>query len=311
MTPTKTIGKVADFAASIRTKQGSAGQPDELIVDPYFQEDPVIAQAIEYAIKSRKNLLLVGPTGCGKSCLALNVMARLNERCEIHCLDGDTSVDNLMGKLLVTIDDKDNTVTDLALGPALRAYLEGKILLLEEIDMAVPDILASIHRIMETNQKFYVSNIGAQKILQKHKNFCVMGTANTIGTGEDTLIYAGTKPMNLAFMNRWSITIRMDYLPLDKEIKVLMDKTGIDQVMAYKMVRIANAVRDAANPQRIGGTLGSERIMSPTSTRDLLEWASAVIGMGIDFMTAAKYAFLNRVSDSDKDIVQGFIENEI
>jgi cobaltochelatase CobS len=307
------INEAETFASTIRNanKTLPAGLPDELVVDPFFQEDPVVARVIEFAIMKNKNLLIVGPTGCGKSCLAINVLARMKERGEIFSCDGEVSVDNLIGKLLVTVDKSGNSMTSPAPGAALRAYVEGKKLLLEEVDMAVPDILASLHRIMEINQQFYVCNIGAQEIIPKNKRFSVIATANTIGTGEDTFMYAGTKPLNQAFMNRFSLTIKMGYLDSARETKVLVNKTGIDQAIAMKLVAVANDVRDAADPKRMRGAPGAARLVSVVSTRDCIEWADAIVGMGLKPKDAAEYAFLSRISETDQDIIRTFISNRI
>jgi len=312
MAATAKVGDMSNFAASIRSKTGSAGQPDELRVDPNFEEDPTVAPVVEFAIKRRKNLLIVGPTGCGKSCLAINVMARLKERCEIFSCDGTTSTEELIAVPIATVDAKGIGITDVRFGAALRAYGEGKGLLLEEVDHGQPDIYAALHRIMEVNQPFYVCNVPGvvnQPVLPRHKDFFVIATANTIGTGEDTFIYTGTKALNAAFMNRFSLTVMMDYLPPAKEIEVLKKKTGIDEPTAKKMVQIANDVRDAANPKRKGGAPGSAKIASVISTRDLIEWCDLVIGMSKKPKIAAEYAFLNRIADADRDVVTTFITN--
>jgi hypothetical protein len=82
--------------------------------------------------------------------------------------------------------------------------------------------------------------------------------------------------------------------------------------MATKMVEVANTVRDMANPKRVvGGTPGSAKIASVISTRDVLEWASAVVGMGIGARVAAEFAFLNRTSDVDADVIRTAVRNSI
>ena len=290
------------------------GDLDELKVDPHFEEDPKTAKVLEFAIKRRKNVLMVGPTGCGKSSLAINVMARLNERGEIFSCDGETSTDTLIGKPWITKDsDTGEGITVIAYGAALRAYKLGKCLLLEEVDVAVPDILASLQRIMETQSKFYICNIGIEEVIPRDKNFLVIATANTIGTGEDTFMYAGTKPLNMAFMNRFGLTIKMDYLDKDREIKVLMNKTGIDKNIASSLVDVANDVRDASDPSRIASssTPGGQRLVTTISTRDLLEWSDAIVGMSMTPDEASEYAFLNRNSETDRDIIKTFISNRI
>jgi len=299
----QTLTDIQDFASSIRSKTSSSGQADELKLDPHFEEDPGVSKVIEFAIKRRKNLLLVGPTGCGKSSLAIQVSARLKERLEIVSLDGETSTDHVIGKPWI-IQENGQTVTKMAKGAVLRAYSEGKGVLLEEVDMAQADILASVHRILETQSKFYVSNIGEQEIFPRHRDFFTIATANTIGTGEDTFMYSGTKPLNQAFMNRFSLTVLMDYLPADKEKKVIVAKTGIDPDLAEQLVASAGDVRQAR-------TSATDRIASTVSTRDLLEWADAILGLGLTPMEAAWFAFLNRINEADRDIIKTFIENRV
>ena len=303
------LNTIQDFASKLRSKKTGTGQPNELKVDPHFEEDPEAAKVIEFAIKRRKNLLLVGPTGCGKSSLAINVMARLKETAEIFSCDGETCTDNLIGKPWAIIDDKGKGKTVVAPGAALRAYKEGKILLLEEVDHAIPDILASLHRIMETQSEFYISNIGDEEVIQKHRDFSVIATANTIGTGEDTYLYAGTKPLNMAFMNRFSLTFRMGYIDKSREIKVLKNRTGIDDTIAQKIVYTANDARDASDPSRINGAPGSAKLGATISTRDTIEWADAIVGMSLEPVKAAEYAFLNRISEIDRDVIRTMITN--
>ena len=303
------LAKAQDFAAELRAKNKQpTGTLEELKVDPHFEEDPAAAKMVEFAIKRRKNLLIVGPTGCGKSCLAINVMARLKEKCEIFSCTGETSVDELIAKPWIVEQDS-QSITVVVHGAALRAYKDGKGLLLEEVDFAVPDMLAGMHRIMETNSMYYVCNVGAQEVIAKHTGFFVIGTANTIGTGEDAFRYAGTKPLNQAFMNRFSYTIRMDYLDKKRELKVLKNKTGIPEACARQLIEAANDARDAADPTRISGAPGSQRVMATISTRDLLEWSEVIVGLGLTPIEAADYAFLNRINDADRDIIRTFIQN--
>jgi cobaltochelatase CobS len=307
----ETLVSAQDFSASIRRKSIAAptGQPGELKIDPHFEEDPNATKVIEFAIKRRKNAFIVGPTGCGKSSLVLNILARMQMPAEPFSCHGETSTDELIGKLLITEGPNGQPITSVAYGAAVRAYKLGKILLLEEVDHAAPDILSALHRIMETHQNYYIANVGSQEIIQKNPNFCVIATANTIGTGEDTFLYAGTKPLNAATMNRFGLVVRMGYLAPEKEVKVLKAKTGVNEKVAETMVQAANDARDAADPTRVGGTPGSQQIACAVSTRDLIEWADAVVGMDLDPREAAQYAFLNRVMESDRDVIKTFIEN--
>lgn len=295
----QTINEAVDFASSLRTK--AAQQPTDpgaVFVDPNYEEDPKVAPIVEYAIKRRKNLFLVGPTGCGKSTLAIQVAARLQERLEIFSASGETTTDELIGKPWRKPDGSTVTVY----GAGIRAYKNGKGLLLEEIDHANPDILASLHRLLENNQSFYTLNVGEEEIISKAQGFFVVATANTIGTGEDAFLYAGTKPLNAAFMNRFGITIRMDYLPPSKEKTVLQKKTGIDATTAEQLVNVARDAREAAKSTM-------DQIVTPVSTRDLLEWAELIQGAHLSPSQAADYVFLNRANEADREVLTRFVEN--
>lgn len=296
------INDVMDLAAGLRTKKDNTGQPDQLKVDPHFEEDSRVSKVIEYAIKRRKNLLIVGPTGCGKSSIALNVAARLQERLEIFSCSGETSVDELIGKPW-KVERNGQSVTIPVYGAGIRAYQEGKGLLLEEVDFPNPDIHASLHRLLELSQDFIHVNVGEPEVIKRDKNFFVMATANTIGSGEDNFLYAGTKVLNAAFLNRFSMTVTMDFLAPDIEKKVLMNKTGIGATIASEMVAVAEEARRAQREDSM------ERISSVLSTRDLLEWADAVVGMNMTPTEAASYAFLNKMPEADREVVQRMVEN--
>jgi hypothetical protein len=68
------------------------------------------------------------------------------------------------------------------------------------------------------------------------------------------------------------------------------------------MVQIAEDARRAR-------TQDIDRITCVISTRDLLEWADLIVGMNMEPVTASEYAFLNRISEADRDIVSKLITN--
>ena len=298
---TKNVNEVLDLAGSLRTKTNNVGAKDELKVDPHFIEDKKATPVIEYGIKRRKNILIVGPTGCGKSSLAINIAARLKEQFEIFSCSGETTVDELIGKPW-KVEQKGIAVTIPVYGSGVRAYRDGKGLLLEEVDFPNPDVHASLHRLLEPSQKFLHVNIGEPETIQRHRNFFTIATANTIGSGEDNFLYAGTKVLNAAFLNRFSLTINLDFLDSHEEIKVLMNKTGIEKSIAIKLVNVASDARRRQKEDSV------DRIASILSTRDLIEWADALVGMQVHPLIAAEYAFLNRMPEADRDVVKKLVE---
>ncbi len=292
---TTALNDAHDFVSSIRTKKIQKG-PDKLHVDPHFIEDSSAARVVEFCIKRRKNLLVVGPTGCGKSSLVINVAARLGESLEHFSCGGETSTDELIAKPWRRADGSTVTVY----GSAIRAYSEGKGLLLEEVDHANADILAPMHRILEPNQNYYVLNAGEEEVVERNPSFFTLATSNTIGTGEDTFLYAGTKPLNTAFLNRF-VTVTMSYIKPEKESIILVNKTGISKAQADLLVAVAAEAREHMESDM-------DRIATPVSTRDLLEWSEFIVG-GFTPLESAYYAFLNRANESDREILTRLVEN--
>lgn len=314
--------KAVDLADKLRNKNKASGEPDELKIDPHFHEDPSAAMLLEYAIKRGKNAIIIGPTGCGKSSLAINVLARLKRKTEIVSCHGETSSDHLIGKPWLIKDlETQESITKVVYGAALRAYggdsraPDGKTLLLEEVDVAISDVLASMQRILETKTEFYHCDIGESEVIVKKPLFSVIATANTIGTGEDSFKYAGTKPLNLAFINRFCPRIIMGYLPKDKEIEVIVNKTGIDKNVASQMVEVADLVRQAGDPKVIAGGLVPSIIGMPLvgviSTRDLIEWGDLVVELNFDVKEAAKPCFLNTMPEAEQEAVQKALDDVI
>lgn len=289
------LNEAQDFASTIRSKKEKKG-PGGIKVDPNFIEDPVVAEVVEFCINRRKNCFLWGHTGCGKSSLAINVAARLGEQMEIFNCDGETSTDNLIAKPW----RRESGELVCIHGAAVRAYKEGKVLLLEEVDHANADILSAIHRIMENEQDFITLNIGDEEIVERHPKFSVIATANTNGSLDMSHLYPGVKQLNMAFLNRFAFFPQMDYIHPSMEVKVLTAKTGIDESIAKMLVSVAGEARRG---------LEQEQLNTVLSTRDLLHWSEGIVGLGMSPMQVAELSFLSRADENDKPTLKELIRN--
>lgn len=288
------ITAAQDFAAKLRAKD-LANQPGQAGVEPHYVEDPDVAFIVENTIKTGRNCFIWGPPGTGKTCLVQNVAARLGrEVLEFNC-DGETSTENLIGKLW---RDANGEIV-VKYGVAVQAWRDGKILLLNEPDRAVADIMSALYQFLEVKRKFVTVNIGDVEVFYRSPEYACVATGNTNGNLVDAHLHAGSKQLPQAFIDRFSWFPRMSYLDPHLEVDVLVNKTGIDPVSAKTLVSIA------------GETRISDDLEKKISTRDLLDWSENIVTTGWDALKAAQYSFLQTYTEEEQGLIREIVEGKL
>jgi cobaltochelatase CobS len=131
-------------------------------------------------------------------------------------------------------------------------------------------------------------------VLHPHPSFRLFATANTIGLGDLTGLYHGTQQLNQAQLDRWNVTVRLDYLTEDDEIAMIAGKAPwmADGRTLAQMVRMAGMTR-------VGYRAGDiSTVMSP---RTVLSWVENTRQFGdVDF--GFQTAFLNRCDEAERGI---------
>ena len=288
------IQDALDFASSLRsqkvvTAEGQAG------IDEFYVEDVTVAAIVENTIKTGRNAWVWGPPGTGKTCLVQNVAARMGrEVLEFNC-DGETSTESLVGKLWRNAEGE----IVIKYGVAVKAWKEGKILLLNEVDRAVSDIVSSMYQFLETKRKYVNVTVGDPEVFQRSPEYCCIVTANTNGSLVDAHLHAGSKQMPQAFIDRFSWFPRIEYLDRDEEVQVLVNKTGISKDTALTLREIAEETRV------------SEDLEKNISTRDLLDWCENIITTGWDAYRVAKLSFLQTYTEEEKDLVDNIVRGKL
>ncbi len=270
---------VAETPVEISAKQ----QPKPKVVDVmYYQDD--IRIPLEKAISLNLPALLVGETGTGKTSF-IRDLAKKHKRQLIRInLTGQTGVDELIGKILA----KDNG-TYWVDGLLTIAMKKGYWIVLDEVNMALPEILSKLHSLLDDDRKI-ILNEHKGEVIRPHKNFRLFGTMNPSDE------YAGTKELNKAFISRFSVVIETEYS--DNEVQILMDRTGIDPVTADNLVAIASDLR--VQKQK-------EVITYPCSTRDLI-YACQLIVSGVNTELALETAVVNKAQKDERSAIKTVIE---
>lgn len=236
-----------------------------------------VKRHIKYAVEQDLPVLIVGETGTGKTTIVKDIAEKSNQQWIRFNLTGETTVDEFLGKYV--LEDKQTKWED---GVLLNAMKNGHWLIVDEINVALPEILFVLHSLLDDEKAVMVANHNGE-VVKPHKNFRFFGTMNPVDE------YAGTKDLNKAFKSRFGMILEMSYPPAKTEAKILHEKTGIDKDLASRLVDVGISTRKAKKDNQVFYTC---------STRDLLQWANLVDALGVD--DAFEVAVLNK-ANGDRD----------
>ncbi|MFP4029676.1 MAG: AAA family ATPase [Candidatus Brocadiia bacterium] len=272
--------------------------PDEMTPAP--EEDYVLQEGlcrkVLAGLKASEKMLLVGPTGVGKSTLIEQLAARLNWPVVRVAASGGLTEADLLGEW--TVRDGE-TVFNYGFLP--RAMRMGAICLIDEIDGMEPSVAFSIHQLMEDHGKLVLLQNGGE-IIEPDPSFRLVCTANTLGHGDETGLYTGTRVLNAAFLDRFASVMRMGYLPPEREVEVILSRApGFSRDMARALVKVAGGVRRAQENDEVYCTFSTRRLIDVARKHTQLD----------DLEAALDLAVLSRLSDSDRMVVEEICQRQL
>lgn len=252
------------------------------------------------AIEDAENILISGPTGGGKTATVMQIGAVINQPVYRHQMKGETRAAEFLGEKTVEIDETtgQNHVV-FKYGILAKAMKRGWWLLIDEIDMAPPEVLTVLQGVLEGGDRKrlqLVENEG--EVIEAHPGFRIIATANTLGRGDESGLYAGTKVLNAAFLDRFETVIQFDYPDAETEASIIVGKSKIGKREANRMVKIAGRVREAN---------ANEECECTMSTRQLIAWARKSDKLA-SVQRAAIYTILNKLNSEDRGLVEGVIQ---
>ena len=144
------------------------------------------------ACSARLNVWLTGTAGAGKTTTAAKVAKALNLEFYSVSVCAQTTESRLFG-----YNDANGRYIETVF---YKAYKEGGIFLLDEIDNGNPNILAALNCALSTLAKEKCSFPCG--MVEKHPDFICIAAANTIGTGGN-IKYVGRNPIDKATLDRF------------------------------------------------------------------------------------------------------------
>lgn len=277
-----TIGEVS---LPIQTGNTSAYIPPEQV---YLFPPQGYLEKLAYAVSSNLPILLIGETGVGKTQAVRYLAWKTQNGLRRVNLNGATTVDEFLGKLL--INEQGTYWLDGVLVEAMQA---GDWILLDEINACLPEIAFSLHSLLDDDRMVVLTEHDG-RIVRPHENFRIFASMNPSEEGR----YGGTKMLNEALMDRFPVVIRMEYLPIEKEIEAVMTQSGNQAFeIVERMVKVAHDVRAA---------IKSEKVFGSFSTRRLIDWAR--MAMTFSPRESADYTVLSKMSSYDAEAVEDIID---
>jgi len=223
--------------------------------------------------------LLIGETGTGKTSIIQDIANCRGQEWRRFNLTGDTTVDEFVGKY--ELEAGQTVWRD---GILLQAMKSGQWLIVDEINVALPEILFALHSLLD-DDKFVVVAGHNGEVVRPHKDFRFFATMNPVEE------YAGTKELNKAFKSRFNIVMLMTYPPKEDEIQIVHQHTGLDKLHIAKMVDVATTIREAK---------AKDQVFYTCSTRDLIHWAK--VTNLTDLETGFTVSVLHK-ADSDRKVL--------
>lgn len=241
---------------------------------PYYRPQANEVGLFEQAYRNRLPVLIKGPTGCGKTRFVRHMAAKLGRPLYTVSCHDDLSAADLVGRHL--IGDGSTYWSD---GPLTRAVREGAICYLDEVVEARKDTTVVLHPLTDDRRMLPIDRTG--ELLEAPPEFMLVVSYNP---GYQNLL-KGMKPST----RQRFVALRFNFPSAELEQRVLQDETGIDELLATRLVAMANSLR----------ALKDQDLEEAASTR-LLIYAATLIRSGMDHVEACRAALVEPLTDDEE-----------
>ena len=267
-------------------------------IDPDYYFTNEATKIILLALKLNKPMMLHGPTGSGKTTLIEQIAARINQPCMRINHHSDMYSYDIAGQMKVREGE-----TYFEPGPLPYSMAAPMLLIMDEWDAINPEIGMMYQPVLERRHDGCLGSLiltaaGGTKV-KSHPDFRIIATSNTCGLGDDKGHYQGTQIQNLAFVSRFQLRCKLDYLPADQERKIVSKKfPSISDDELKLLTDTATKIRELYE---------SGRLDAPFSLRDILNWAELYVLLG-DSAKAMTYSYTSILPFSDAKTISEIMQ---
>lgn len=223
-----------------------AKYPVPKVEDTGFEIDPDIWFLLVRNALRKVNTLLIGPTGVGKTEIVIHLAKALESPLFIQDMG---TINDPQSALLGVHRLKDGkSIFDYA--PFVQYVQQPSIILLDELSRAPLSANNILFPALD-NRKYLPVDIADE---DSSRNIPVNPDVFFIATANIGSEYSGTNDIDRALLDRF-MPVELSYLENDKEVKVLMLKTGIDEQFAKAICKVANKIREQYATNDLSNTI--------------------------------------------------------
>jgi len=243
--------------------------------EPFYRAQGREVELYQAAYAARLPVMLKGPTGCGKSRFVEYMAWKLGKPLITVACNEDMTASDLVGRYLL-----DANGTRWLDGPLTTAARIGAICYLDEIVEARQDTTVVIHPLTDHRRALPLDKKG--ELLAAHPDFQLVISYNP---GYQSLM----KDLKQSTKQRFA-AFDFDYPAAALEAQIVAMETGLDEMVAANLVKVAQAARN----------LKGHGLDEGISTR-LVVYAAMLIKGGVAAPDACRMAMVRPITD-DRDI---------
>lgn len=266
----KAVAKLHENMAPVRHLVYIKDKVETNLGELHHKSAPKLLQLIHQGL----NVMLVGPAGCGKTMLAETVaQGRKRELTIVSCSAGMSEA-QLLGRLLPLGAGGAFTYVE---SPFMRAYANGGVILLDEMDAADANLLLVINAAL-ANGGITVEARAAlgpehSTYVKRHADTAIIAATNTWGSGADTQ-YIGRGALDVSTLDRF-YRVAVDY-DTDLENKLGAKKT-VQWVQKLREAARRNKLRRVVSTRmitRIEKALAADVAFGEACADELASWTA-------------------------------------